>query len=66
MVSIAVDAGRAIMEIYNKPEGWGLEMRANDSPLTQTFRPTLPPLPSGVSFSFGYEAGWNESKRPVA
>jgi 3'(2'), 5'-bisphosphate nucleotidase len=33
--SIAVDAGRAIMEIYNKPEDWGVEMKADDSPLTQ-------------------------------
>lgn len=35
LASIAVDAGRAIMEIYNKPEGWAVEMKADDSPLTQ-------------------------------
>jgi 3'(2'), 5'-bisphosphate nucleotidase len=33
--SLAVDAGRAIMEIYNTPEGWDVEMKADDSPLTQ-------------------------------
>ena len=32
---IAVAAGRAIMEIYNQPDGWGVEMKADDSPLTQ-------------------------------
>jgi 3'-phosphoadenosine 5'-phosphosulfate (PAPS) 3'-phosphatase len=35
LATIAVDAGRAIMEIYNAPEGWGVEMKADDSPLTQ-------------------------------
>ena len=35
LATIAVDAGRAIMEIYDKPEGWDVERKADDSPLTQ-------------------------------
>jgi 3'(2'), 5'-bisphosphate nucleotidase len=35
LATIAANAGRAIMEIYNKPEGWGVEMKADDSPLTR-------------------------------
>jgi 3'(2'), 5'-bisphosphate nucleotidase len=35
LATIAVDAGRAIMEIYNAPEGWDVERKADDSPLTQ-------------------------------
>jgi 3'(2'), 5'-bisphosphate nucleotidase len=35
LAALAVDAGRAIMAIYNEPESWGVEMKADDSPLTQ-------------------------------
>jgi 3'(2'), 5'-bisphosphate nucleotidase len=38
LAGIAVDAGRAIMEIYNKREGWAVEMKADDSPLTHADR----------------------------
>jgi 3'(2'), 5'-bisphosphate nucleotidase len=35
LAALAVDAGQAIMGIYNKPEDWGVETKTDGSPLTQ-------------------------------
>ncbi len=35
IVQIASDAGRAIMEIYEQPEAWNVQIKSDDSPLTQ-------------------------------
>jgi 3'(2'), 5'-bisphosphate nucleotidase len=35
IAQIAADAGRAIMEIYEQPEAWNVEVKGDASPLTQ-------------------------------